>query len=161
MTTGISQISEFGPTTDVTHRRLIEAPPPAVWRSMTEATRLPVWRAPVPIELRADTLFEIDFGEDGGLVTGRITDVEPERRLAYTWQILDEPESAIDVSFEPAGDGTLVALAHRGLSTAMGIGYATGWHAYFDQVEALASGHDVPDWQDRFEDVLSRYTSPA
>lgn len=82
--------------------------------------------------------------EEGGRLTetlengkvfeiGRITAWEPPRRLAFTWRQESFPpdlKTEVEVTFEPAGEGTRVSVEHRG----------------FDKVPAdSAARHGFPD----------------
>jgi uncharacterized protein YndB with AHSA1/START domain len=79
-------------------------------------------------------VYDLDSGT--GFEVGRVSVWEPGRRLALTWTQAGWPEGAqtdIEVTFEPAGEGTIVRLEHTGFERvgpeAAGFreGYAMGW----------------------------------
>lgn len=144
---------------EVTFVRSVEASVSRVWRLLTETELLEGWLAPSAIDLVPGGRVSIDFGEDGGRVEGRITELEHQRLLAYTWVIEGEGESDVRWMLEAQGDRTLLTLTHRRLPASMGQGYAAGWHAHLDRLEALSKQEAIPDWQERFEAVLSDYAS--
>ena len=88
-----------------------------------------------------------------GYDEGRILVWEPPRRLVFTFRALaepDEPETEVDVRFEPEADGTRVTLEHRGLDrlsperaarrrSGKGFGIMLAWFGDY-----LAGGVPVP-----------------
>ncbi len=76
-----------------------------------------------------------DLETGDGLEVGRVTAWEPGRRLALTWTQRGWPEGAftqLEITFEPAGDGTRVRLEHTGFEQVPGAlefvgGYDAGW----------------------------------
>ena len=89
------------------------------WRRDTRYWNDPERGQSLRIEPRAGGRFvevhDLDTGE--GFEIGRVTAWEPGRRLGLTWTQANWPEDVstdIEVTFEPAGDGTRVRLAHSG-----------------------------------------------
>jgi uncharacterized protein YndB with AHSA1/START domain len=76
-----------------------------------------------------------DLESGTGFEVGRVTVWEPGVRLAFTWTQLGWPEDVstdIDVSFEPAEDGTLVRIEQTGFERVPEAdryvaGYDAGW----------------------------------
>jgi uncharacterized protein YndB with AHSA1/START domain len=72
---------------------------------------------------------------------GSVTQVEPGRRLCFTWHPGREPESAqwVEVLFEPAGPGSRVTLTHGGWEALGEIApilrqeYVPGWRYVFGE----------------------------
>jgi uncharacterized protein YndB with AHSA1/START domain len=73
--------------------------------------------------------------EHGG--GGRYTEIEPPRRLAFTW--LWDRESTrtlIEIEFEEAGDATTVHFTHSGLWDEEAVrGHEGGWSRCFDNLD--------------------------
>lgn len=75
----------------------------------------------------------------------RITEVDPPRKLAFSWQ------GSGDVSFElePRGDHVLLTVIHRRLpdrATLLKVG--AGWHMHLDILVARATGKKpAPFWE--------------
>jgi len=63
---------------------------------------------------------------------GRVLVWEPPRRLVFTWHPGRDPDTAqeVEVTFEAAGEGTLVSLEHR------------DWHKLGDAAEETRQGYD-------------------
>lgn len=74
----------------------------------------------------------------------RITELDPPRRLAFTWQ------GSGDVSFElePKGAEVLLTVTHRRLpDRATLLKVAAGWHMHLDTLVARATGREPdPFW---------------
>lgn len=79
-------------------------------------------------------IYDLDSGD--GFEVGRVTAWEPPRRFAMTWTQVGWPDDAatdIEVTFEPAGDGTLVRLEQTGFervgaeAALFRDGYSMGW----------------------------------
>jgi uncharacterized protein YndB with AHSA1/START domain len=77
-----------------------------------------------------------DADTDTGFESGRVTAWEPGARLALTWTQLGWPEGVstdIEVTFKPAGDGTLVRIEQTGFehvgagADEFRAGYQSGW----------------------------------
>ena len=76
-----------------------------------------------------------DLEDGSGMEVGRVTAWEPGRRLALTWTQVGWPEGSstdVEVTFEPAPDGTFVRLEQRGFEGVPGAmdfvaGYDAGW----------------------------------
>ena len=102
--------------------RTLNAPVSRVWHALTDNEQMKQWYFKLPyFEPRVG--FEFSFsgqGSKGEKFTHncRITAVEPEKKLSYTWAYDDFPGSS-EVSFElfPEGDKTLVRIIHTGLES--------------------------------------------
>jgi uncharacterized protein YndB with AHSA1/START domain len=79
-------------------------------------------------------VYDLDTGE--GFEVGRITAWEPGRRFAMTWTQAGWPAQVstdIEITFTPAGDGTLVRLEQTGFERVgpegaeLRDGYSGGW----------------------------------
>lgn len=121
-----------------------------VWRAVTEPAELAGWFvAPVPWTPVAGEEFEA-AGE-----TGRITDLEPPHRIAWTW-------GAERYSFELSrdGDGCRLVFTHV-FSAALGPAWqhAAGWETYFNRLDAhLDGGHlSEEDAHRDIDQLMARY----
>jgi uncharacterized protein YndB with AHSA1/START domain len=105
------------------------------WRRNT-----PYWNDPeralsIRIEPRVGGRFvEIwDLESGTGFEVGRVTAWEPGVRLALTWRTIGWPEGVstdVEVTFEPAEEGTLVRLEHSGFERLPDPArYLAGYHA--------------------------------
>jgi uncharacterized protein YndB with AHSA1/START domain len=93
--------------------------------------------------------------EAGWVVSGEYVEVDPYRRVAFTWGweedlfTLPPRSTAVDVTLTPDGDDTIVRLAHGRLSGAAIEFHRGGWEHYLARLVTAASGGDPgPDeWQ--------------
>jgi uncharacterized protein YndB with AHSA1/START domain len=92
-------------------------------------------------------LVEVHDADTGaGFEAGRVTAWEPGARLALTWTQVGWPEDAftdIEVTFEPAGDGTLVRLRQTGFERvgAGAAGFRAGYESGWREVLGWFAGH--------------------
>jgi uncharacterized protein YndB with AHSA1/START domain len=101
--------------------RTFAAPVALVWQALTDPARMKEWYFDVS-EFRAEVGNEFRFAvEHEGNVFDhrcRVTRVEPERLLAYTWRYEGHPgESLVTFTFLPDGGGTRLRVTHTGLDT--------------------------------------------
>jgi uncharacterized protein YndB with AHSA1/START domain len=102
--------------------RTLNAPASKVWEALTDNEKMKQWYFKLEsFEPRVG--FEFSFAGQGAKGENyihhcRITAVEPEKKLSYTWRYQDYPGDS-EVSFElfPEGDKTLVRITHTGLET--------------------------------------------
>ncbi|OOQ59601.1 SRPBCC family protein [Mucilaginibacter pedocola] len=102
--------------------RTLNAPASKIWEALTDNDKMKQWYFQLEsFEPRVG--FEFSFAGQGSkgekyIHLCRITAVEPEKKLSYTWRYQDFPGNS-EVSFElfPDGDKTLVRITHTGLET--------------------------------------------
>jgi len=89
----------------------------------------------------------------GSHAAGTFIEIEPGRRLAYTWgwegdDALPPGASTVTVTLEEADGGTSVRLVHDGLSAEQEVGHAEGWNHFLGRlVDFTASGDaGADDW---------------
>ena len=92
----------------------------------------------------------------GHIATGEFVEIDPPRRLVYTWGWEPGSGSAVPpgsttVEFEliPSGDGTRLRFRHRDLPSAeTAASHAHGWDHYFERLARVAAGGDpgVDPW---------------
>lgn len=113
--------------------------PEQVWVALTDPRALAEWLMPNNFEPVLGHTFE--FRTDPYFVcTGRtickVTELDPPRRMAWTWQIVPKPggrefpEMLVTWTLHPEGSGTRLVMEHHGLDRApfwvrMGMGF--GW----------------------------------
>ncbi|MBK0378669.1 SRPBCC family protein [Mucilaginibacter segetis] len=100
--------------------RVLNAPVDKVWEALTDNEKMKQWYFKLE-NFEAKVGFEFSFfgqGREGEKYKHncRITAVEHEKKLSYTWAY-DGYEGISEVSFElfPDGDKTLVKITHTGL----------------------------------------------
>lgn len=128
--------------------RLLPGPIERVWAYLTESDKRGRWLAAGDMDLRAGGAVELNFDNNRltrndipppakyasdcvNVMRGRITEIQPPHRLAYTWN--EESGSKSVVSFELSEQGEQVRLVveHRHLSNRNGlVSVSGGWHAH-------------------------------
>jgi uncharacterized protein YndB with AHSA1/START domain len=139
--------------------RLLPGPIERIWAYLTESDRRRQWLAAGEMEMKVGAPFGLVWRNDelsdprGQRPAGfpeeqrmqsRITELDPPRRLAITWQ------GSGDVSFElaPKGDEVLLTVIHRRLPGRDSLlKHAAGWHMHLDILVARATGKaPAPFW---------------
>jgi len=101
------------------------------------------WETPhAELDLRVGGALRITMrdpqrGEDHG-GGGQFTEIDPPRRIAFTWTWDDDPSTRqlIEVDFTDHGDRTSVVLTHSGIPAQAKDDHAVGWQNSFDNLEA-------------------------
>lgn len=102
-----SQTAPDRPVHVVELRRTYDAPAEDVWDACTNAERIPRWFLPITGDLRLGGRFQLE-----GNAGGEITECEPPRRLAVTWEIGGDT-SLVTLDLAPAGGAaTELLLRH-------------------------------------------------
>jgi uncharacterized protein (TIGR03086 family) len=118
---------------------------------ITEPDRLRRWQViTARVDLRAGGDYRWTI-IPGNSASGTITEVEPGRRVVFTWgwegpADLPPGASTVTITLEPADGGTLVHLVHEGLAGVQLDNHAMGWNHYLGRlVKAAADGDAGPD----------------
>jgi uncharacterized protein YndB with AHSA1/START domain len=133
-------------TSTITIARTVAATPERVFAAWTDAEQLAAWWWPqlggttYDVDARLGGRFRIHSSGIGATVTGVYTEVEPPRRLVFTWSWEDEgePEAVVEdtvvVTFEPDDGGTLVTVAHTSVAHVPEGGAEQGWNDVMDRL---------------------------
>ena len=101
--------------------RTFDAPVDRLWKALTDVDEMRQWYFDLK-EFKPEVGFEFEFVVEHEGVTYhhlcRITEVTPQKRIAYTWRYKGEQGDSL-VTFElfAAGDKTQLKLTHTGLET--------------------------------------------
>lgn len=144
----------------IAFERIIDATPEEAFALFTEPERLRRWQAvSAAVDLRVGGEYRLTV-TPGHIARGTITEVDPGKRLVYTWgwdgsEDLAPGSSTIVVDIEPAGDKTLVRLTHDGLSTEQAAGHSEGWTHFMERLGDAASSGDagLDPWASGGEDL--------
>jgi uncharacterized protein YndB with AHSA1/START domain len=140
-------------------QRLLPGPIERIWAYLTESELRRQWLAAGEMEMKVGALFEFvwrnddltsppgerppGFGDEHRM-QARITELDPPRKLAITWQ------GSGDVSFElePVRDRVLLTIVHRRVpNRATLLKVSAGWHMHLDVLAARANGEEpMPFW---------------
>ncbi|MEX2628818.1 MAG: SRPBCC family protein [Tistlia sp.] len=170
--TELATLDGFGVLTEpatLTIQRLLPGPIERVWAYLTQSELRRQWLAAGEMEMRVGTPFELVWRNDeltdppGQRPPGfsgehrmesRITELDPPRRLAFTWN------GSGDVSFalEPKGNEVLLTVTHCRLpdrSTQLAV--SAGWHGHLDLLVARASGKEPTPFWDAWRLLRTEY----
>jgi uncharacterized protein YndB with AHSA1/START domain len=128
--------------------RRVRGPLDRVWRHLTEPEKLEAWYgSESTIEPREGGIVRLM----GGHVRGIVTQWQPQRRFAHSWNVFAPgesesqfPESYLLIELAPEEDGhVLLALTHLPILERFEKQNAMGWHTFLDIVEASVAGQGV------------------
>jgi uncharacterized protein YndB with AHSA1/START domain len=119
---------------------VIAAPRDVVWACWTDPARLVAWMGrTASIELVPGGPVRIEYA-NGAVMLGTVVEVDPPRRLVFTWGWEDPDEavrpgvSRVEVDLDVMPGGTRVALRHLGLSATEAAGHADGWDYFLGRL---------------------------
>ena len=101
--------------------RTLNAPVARVWKALTDVDQMRQWYFDLK-EFRPQVGFEFEFvvEHEGNRYHHlcRVTDVVPEKKIAYTWRYKGEPgDSLVTFELAPEDDKTRLKLTHTGIET--------------------------------------------
>lgn len=127
----------------------VSAPPDVVYSYLTESEKWAKWQgARATIEARPGGIFVMSM-PDGTTARGQFVELEPNRRVVFTWGWVDNPgvppgSSTVEIEITPADDGSRITLTHRGLPDEEAGLHEAGWSHYLPRLAARAEGRRVP-----------------
>jgi uncharacterized protein YndB with AHSA1/START domain len=139
------------PRPEIRMAMYVDAPPPAVFRALTDPDALREWMgAPAPVvEPRVGGRYELGwkYQVGGKEVAGgpmRILDIVPNKRLALNWPDWRGdsavPMQSITWQLEPDGAGTRVTLVHAGFVRTVDFSdYPFGWGQFMAELARVAA----------------------
>ena len=129
----------------------IAAPREIVFRYFTDPARLVAWIGiAADLDPRADGSFRFEVAA-GEFCSGRYVEVDPPRRVVFTWgwesAAIPVPPGSTVVEVDlheagDAGDATHLVLTHRGLAGDTYHLHDEGWQAYLARLQAVVEGRD-------------------
>ena len=142
-------VEQPGSAQTVEVRRVIRAPRARVFQAWTTPSEVKHWSAPGPVEVLASEIdlrvggrFKLNMRSPDGAphsAFGEYREVDPPRRVVYTWSWVEEPEvkdTIVTVDFNDLGEkGTEVVLRHAGLETPkQRESHAHGWTSILEKL---------------------------
>jgi len=115
---------------------------------ITQPDRLRRWQAiTARVDLRAGGAYRWTI-VPGHTACGTFTEVEPGKRVVFTWGwedsvVFPAGASTVIVTLEPAEGGTLVRLVHEGLTGEQAASHAEGWSHYLGRLVTAATRGDA------------------
>jgi len=168
----LATIDPYGTVSEpatITIQRLLPGPVDRIWSYLTDSEMRRKWLAAGDMEMKAGAPFEFvwrndelsdqatkrpeGFSEEMRMES-RITEVDPPRRLSFTWQ------GSGDVTFElePRGEQVLLTVIHRSLpDRATMLGVSAGWHMHLDILQARSSGKAPTSFWEGWAELRNDY----
>ena len=115
---------------------------------ITQPERLRRWQTVAArVDLRVGGEFRWTV-TPGHHATGSFTEIEPGRRLVFTWgweqnEEMAASDSVVTLTLEPAEGGTSVRLTHAGLAEKQEAAHAEGWNHYLNRLVAAGTAGDA------------------
>jgi uncharacterized protein YndB with AHSA1/START domain len=126
--------------------RLLPAQPEADYRAFTEPATMARWmspfgRAEVEADVRVGGALRVAMIEGDVRIdhAGEFLELDPPRRLAFTWRSpYTRPEpSVVTVELAARGSGTLVVLTHKRLPGGVVGSHEGGWRTMVERLAGL------------------------
>jgi uncharacterized protein YndB with AHSA1/START domain len=122
--------------------RIFNAPVARVWQALTDVDQMRQWYFDLK-EFRPQAGFEFEFvvEHEGNRYHHlcRVTEVIPEKKIAYTWRYKGEPgHSLVTFELSPEGHKTRLKLTHTGIESFPKTpayarkNFETGWNTIID-----------------------------
>lgn len=131
--------------------------PETVWKMLTDSVCLAEWLAPGTLEARQGGRVQLDFGNSGMPIDCRITDCQPNRRLAYSWSSNDTPERPLIWELEPTSEGTRLSLSLLLPNDDLVPIACAGWDAHLEVLLAALEGISIHFPAARFREARARF----
>ncbi|MFN3512021.1 MAG: SRPBCC domain-containing protein [Phenylobacterium sp.] len=129
-------------TLSVVVERDLPHPPEKIWRALTQPHLIEAWLMKNDFEPVVGRRF--DLRAEWGSVGGEVLEVEPGRKLAYTWG--DENlRSVVTWTLTPTGAGARLRMEQTGFRRDQPRYYGgaqAGWPRFLDNLEHVLAGLD-------------------
>jgi uncharacterized protein YndB with AHSA1/START domain len=142
----MSETGTFFKADAVRFERLLPATPARVWELLTVLDSLPEWYGAGAMEPYPGGVVNLF----GGHVRGIVTQWQPPRKLAYTWNVFSPgeeisafPESYLTFELAPRGGEVFLTLTHLPVLERFVKQNAMGWHTFLDMLNDAARGKPV------------------
>lgn len=129
----------------------IAASPQTIWELLTDPREAVRWMGlAADFDLRPGGEYRVEV-IPGSVARGKFVEIDPPRRLVYTWGWEGGPGSAVPpgtttVTFElvPRGTGTLLRFRHGDLpGSEAAAKHSHGWEHYLERLTLVAQGGDA------------------
>lgn len=154
-----------GDTATLTFRRILQHAPELVWEAIATPKGLREWLmcSEARIDGRAGGTIEMVSGPPRYRSKGKILTWDPPRVFEYEWKVAPVPEMPVgqDAVFRfeltPRAGATLLTVTYRRMTKQSAPGFLPGTHAFLDRLEAQLDGKPLPDWTQRFIELVGQY----
>jgi len=137
-------------TTAIEREIAIAARPETVWEFFVDPEKACRWMGTsAELDPQPGGIYRVEV-IPGNVARGVFVELDPPRRLVYTWgweagaaSAVPPGSTTIEIDLVPDGDGTTVHFTHRDLPTEDAAGkHAHGWGHYLERLATAAGGGD-------------------
>jgi uncharacterized protein YndB with AHSA1/START domain len=137
-------------TTSVERQVSIDASPETIWEFLVDPDKATRWMGlSAALEAEPGGLYRVEV-IPGHTARGEFVELDPPRRLVYTWgweegeSSVPPGSSTIEIELVPEGEGTTVRLVHSDLpNTESAESHGHGWAHYLERLAVAAPGGDA------------------
>ncbi|QJD82848.1 SRPBCC family protein [Cohnella herbarum] len=143
----------------VKFERNLNHPVEKVWTAITSPNRIVHW---LTAEARFDLIMDgkISFQWDNGdVVHGVFTKVNPPNELEYTWEEKSSGQSLVRWELRDEGDGCHLRLTHTFYESAEVGDFLAGWHVHLDMLDVVLQEKHVDFPWGRVKEMREKYAS--
>ena len=156
--------------------RFLPAPPERVWAFLTQSDKRALWLAAGDMPTEPGTAFELRFANgtltrgtpprqdrlkafDGPISSSHVLlEMDPPRRVAFSWGGQREPGSRVTFELEAAGAGTKLTVIHERLPDAREtVMVSSGWHTHLAVLADVLAERRTVDFWPLFEELETLY----
>jgi uncharacterized protein YndB with AHSA1/START domain len=128
----------------------IDASPETIWELLTDEHEATRWMGQVAeFDLRPGGAYRVAV-IPGNTASGAFVEIDPPRRLVYTWgwesgsgSAVSPGSSTVEFELVPSGAGTLLRFRHTGLPGGeAAASHGHGWDHYLARLAVAATGGD-------------------
>ena len=124
-------------------------PPEKLWRALTQPHLIEEWLMKSDFAPVVGHRFNLT-GDWGGVLDCEVLELEPNRRLSYSWDYAHEDpaynlESVVTFELTPTGTGTHLRVEQAGFRPEQKAAYGGaryGWQQFLGKLETLLAGAD-------------------
>ncbi|MEC0232682.1 SRPBCC family protein [Paenibacillus alba] len=143
----------------VSFERYLNHPVEKVWRAITSPDRIVNWlTAHAQFDLIVDGQITFRW-ENGDLVHGKFTKVNPPYELEYTWQEKTSGKSLVRWELSDYDEGCLVHLTHTFYESAIVADFLAGWHVHLEMLDMTLQEKHVDFPWERVKEMHEKYAS--
>ena len=157
----LGTLVQTGEAYDLVFERHIARSVDKVWQALTVPERIGDWLTDADVELKVGGLFRLRFPTHDYAMEGRIVELDPPRRIAWTWPDEKHPDSIVRWELSPDGAGCRLILTQTGLRRPELPDVAAGWHAHLEGLPGAADGVNTPWRAEREREIRKLYAGLA
>ena len=140
-------------TTTVEREIAIAASPDTVWQFLVDPEKATAWMGQsATFDAKPGGIYRVEV-IPGHTARGEFVEVDPPRRLVYTWgwepgdkgdNAVPPGSSTVEIELTREGEGTMLRFVHRDLPSAEATqSHAHGWDHYLERLAIAAPGGDA------------------